>query len=304
MTWNFILNPQAGGGQALRFWQQLKPLLSQHNIKHHFHQTQYQGHAKVLSRALAENGERAFVAIGGDGSVNELLQGIFESGCDLQEFVLTVAPQGTGNDWARYHHIPKSPNAWLEFLQTANVVEHDVGVVEYGDDFLQQHVFINMAGSGLDCHILQQMGCAGGKSLRYYSTLLSSLYGYQGRTLHFKCFDDSSSQDVARTVLLSMFCIGRYGGAGMDFSPKAHHQSGVLHAVFVEDMPFLQRLFSLPYLLNGKIEHHRRVQAETMRALLVAGEDTALFQCDGELIGALPARLTLRPCAIRVLTRC
>ncbi|MCG6286217.1 diacylglycerol/lipid kinase family protein [Vibrio vulnificus] len=107
MIWNFILNPQAGGGKALRFWQQLKPLLSQHNIKHHFHQTQYQGHAKVLSKELAEQGERAFVAIGGDGSVNELLQGIFESGCDLQEFVLTVAPQGTGNDWARYHHIPK-----------------------------------------------------------------------------------------------------------------------------------------------------------------------------------------------------
>ncbi|NVC62490.1 hypothetical protein FC652_05035 [Vibrio sp. 05-20-BW147] len=301
MIWNFILNPLAGGGKALKFWQQVEPLLVKHKIAYRFHLTEYQGHARALSFELAQQGERAFVAIGGDGSVNELLQGLYESQLPLSEFVLTVAPQGTGNDWARYHKIPQQPQAWIDFLLRRTVVAHDLGLVSFGEGYTQRHVFINMAGCGLDCHILQKMGCAGGKSLRYYSTLLSSLYAYQGEWLSIRT-QQKHEETQAQSYLLAMYCIGRYGGAGMDFSPDAFHQSGHIHQVAIHNMPFVHRLLSLPYLLNGRIDTHPKVSVEKNTAFYIDSERNGQFQCDGELVGNLPAKVELVPKAIHVLS--
>ncbi|MBH9738796.1 diacylglycerol/lipid kinase family protein [Vibrio navarrensis] len=298
MRWNFILNPQAGGGKAQRFWQLLQPRLGQLTIEHTYHFSLYPGHSKVLARQLAQQGERAFVAVGGDGSINELLQGLFDSNVPLSDFILAVAPQGTGNDWARYHKIPSQLDEWLAFFLRRNVVKHDLGLVKHGENFALRHVFINMAGCGLDCHILQQMGCANGKSFRYYAMLLKSLHAYPGLPLQVRW----ESESIERTVLLSMFCIGRYGGAGMDFSPHADYQSGKIQLVSIGDMAFLKRLQSLPYLVNGKIAQHSAVMTRGVDKVSVQSDEQVRFQCDGELVGYLPIEIHVQPHAIFLLS--
>jgi len=298
MRWCFVVNPMAGGGKAKSEWPWLEAQLIAQGVCFCVEMTEYRKHAIEICRDLALNGERQFVAVGGDGSVNEVLQGILESGIALEEFTLSVLPWGSGNDWARFHQVPTKAKAWLTFFANAQRVHHDVGMAKYGPDWSQSHAFINIAGMGLDTMVLEEMGQAAGLSLRYYLTMLSCLYRYQAVRFNLQCDEKS----VETPALMLMSCIGRYGGAGMDFAPLASASNGAFNVLCINDMPFLQRLAGLRYLLNGRINQHPQVDHFTSPSLTITSDRPWHFECDGELIAPLPVKLTTHSQAIYVLS--
>ena len=179
-------------------------------------------------------------------------------------------------------------------LDYPDFIRHDVGLAEYGEDFSQQRYFLNFLGTGFDSYLLQRMGAAGGKRWRYYLHLLSGLWFYQSPEFIL------DGQRSTRSLML-MCCLGRFGGAGMKFAPQAHFDDGLFDRVNIQDMPFLQRLMSLPYLMNGKIKQHQRVQYSLHDKVFIDAREEFQFQCDGELIAPLPVNVSIKQQALYVL---
>ncbi|KLV05192.1 hypothetical protein ABT56_12475 [Photobacterium aquae] len=306
--WCFIINPHAGGGRAARQWPDLYQRLKSHSVTFEHAITTSSSQARALACSRANAGIRNFIAVGGDGTVNDILQGVFQSKLPLNNVTLSVVPWGTGNDWARFHHIPHSPNKWLSFFLNASQAPHDVGIAQYGKAYASHHAFLNIAGTGLDSHIIQQMGAAGGKSLRYYLTLFKSLYRYTANTMTLTLApltggDGHAASKITKRhkALITMVCIGQYGGSGMRFAPMANSHDGLLDVLSITDIPFWHRIISTPYLLNGKINQHPAAFYQQTPSVAVSDSTNEYFQCDGEIIDKLPVRFCIHPQQINTL---
>ncbi len=291
--WYFIINPFSGGGKAQKRWPSLQKALIDQGVKFECQFSQSPEHAIEIAQQAALQGYRYFVAVGGDGTINEVLQGLASSSIALNSFYFTAVPWGTGNDWAAMHQLPSKNKDIIKVLVAPDFILHDVGLAQYGDDFSQQRYFINFLGTGFDSFLLQRMGAAGGKRWRYYLHLLSGLWAYQS--------PEFVIDDVASTrSLMLMCCIGRMGGAGMKFAPSAAFDDGYFDRVNIQDMPFIQRLMSLPYLMNGKIQQHRQVQYSLHKQISIDTAAQFYFQCDGELIAPLPVKVSMQAKALHI----
>lgn len=298
----FIVNPLAGGGLAGRNWPGLRKLLLAAGIDHCFYLSEYRGHCDELTAAAFASGHRNFVAVGGDGTANEVLNGLLRvCGPDLLEISLGIVPWGTGNDWARYYGFSPAPEACVRRLQSGFSSLQDIGRANFIDaeGVSRSHYFLNCAGTGFDSYLLDQMETnALINRCRYFLYLLKCLLKFRASPLHL----GMNGTSFEGPVLLLEICLGRFAGAGMCFAPKAAVDDGLFEILLVRDMSITQLLGSLLYLYNGKISQHWAVSNWQCRFLSVAAQATQSLHCDGELVGNLPVEIEILPRALKVLT--
>ena len=154
----------------------------------------------------------------------------------------------------------------------------------HSDDTAKQHYFVNFVGAGLDSYTLELMGSGGGNSLRYLYYVIKGLLSYRSPSFTATL----KEQKVHLKSLMFLVCIGRYGGAGMDFAPRAKANDGLFNVLTIADMPLHKRILSLSSLYNGKINEHPQVQTWEVEKLKIEADPQLFFQCDGEIIDALP----------------
>ena len=302
--WYFIVNPTAGGNKPQRRLQQLKHSLEKSSLEFRLVESEYAGHATQLAEAAIQQGFTQISVVGGDGSLNEVVQAIMHSP-DPKKITLTALPWGTGNDWARMYRIPKRPKAFIRFLAKAKRQHQDIGkVMFHKDGEVKQHYFLNCIGCGFDSYLLEKMGNAGGNRLVYYRYLLICLKSYCAKPMKIACNNSPAKEE--QKSLLTMACITQFGGGGMRFAPEAKINDGLFDFIDIGDMPLLSRVLSLPYLANGKINHHKRasyMQTACVSLDTQSSHESINFQCDGELIGHLPFTASMHKQAIQVLYR-
>jgi diacylglycerol kinase family enzyme len=131
-TWCAVLNPVSGGGRALRERSRIERALRGAGINYSLHFSEYAGHAVQLASSAAEAGQRHFIAIGGDGTLNELLNGALPA-CSRRGSapVLALVPVGRGDDWARTHSIPRTVGEAVAAIARARMLQQDVGVAVF-----------------------------------------------------------------------------------------------------------------------------------------------------------------------------
>lgn len=296
--WLLIANPQAGGGRSRHHLAALQHALADAGIAFVLRYTHSPHHAtRLASEALAE-GCRRFVVIGGDGTLNEVVNGLYRQPQLASQCWLTVFPCGTGNDWAAQYRLPQDVPGFVAMLRQPQLARQDIGRVTFAGD-QPAHFFINFAGAGFDSFLLAKMGAAGGRRWRYLSTLLKCLRRFVAATMTVA----GGGQQLQVPALMTMACIGRYGGAGMQLAPAARPDDGLLDVLLIRDLPFLQRLLSLSQLFNGRIHRHRAVSAWQCESLSLAADVPLQLQCDGELAGWLPACIELVPQPLTVVIR-
>ncbi len=301
MKYCFIVNPAAGGGAARRNWPQLQAHLQVAGIDFCHYQSEYRGHCRELARAAFESGIRHFVAVGGDGTANEVLNGVLEAGePGAADFSLGSVPWGTGNDWARYYGLSPAPESCVELLQAGLSRGQDIGKATFTDagGNPRVHYFLNCAGTGFDSFLLDEMGAARGSRLRYLLYVIRCLAKYRPQSLRL----DAGGATFSGRVLLLDVCLGRYAGAGMRFAPNALTDDGVFDVLLVDHISIPRLLGSLLYLYNGRIDQHRSVHSWQCDALSITAQSEQHFHCDGELVGDLPVEIEILPGALRVLT--
>ena len=289
-----IFNPAAKGQKADRFSALLTSISSECTLK----QTTVPGDARKLAAEAVRDGFESIIAAGGDGTLNEVLNGLGDEPDGFAHARIGVLPLGTVNVFARELGISTKPEAAWEILQRGNERLIDLPHVESGEGEQRRRTyFAQLAGAGLDARAIELVDWSLKKKvgpLAYIAAGLKALGEEQTSIL---------VSDGAHTVTGELVLVGNgrlYGGEFRVF-PDASLNDGKLDVcVFPKvDWPTLLKC-GFPLVITGKLPASSVVRMAATSLTLV-GRASARFEVDGELGGALPARFGIQPSALRVL---
>jgi len=252
--------------------------------------------AELAAQATRDGAER-LVVVGGDGTVNEVVNGI--AGAPAPE--LAVIPRGTGWDFVRTFDIPRDLDAAIDVALSGNVREIDLGRVSYrawsGED--ADAWFANVASAGISGAIAKRANesskALGGKVSYYWSTL-AVFFGWQTGEMRV------AVDDEVRTgrMIDAMVANGRFLGGGMMMCPEAEPDDGLLDVLLIGDVTKRDLAFVLPKTYKGKHLPHPRLEALRGRVVSIDADEPQPLEIDGEQPGTTPLRIEVVPKALRV----
>ena len=300
-VWYCIVNPHAGSGKTMPEWALAEKFLAARAVSYKTVLTHCKFHATTLSYEAAREGFRRFLAVGGDGSVHEVLNGILryavETGVPPEDFTLAVIPIGSGNDWIKSLNVPHDTRAVVDLLADGSFARQDVVRVETGPD--QVCYMANIGGVGFDSRVCERVNALKERGKRskliYLGALLQTLF----TTRAFQTRIVADGEKVFEGEVYSVaFGNGRYSGGGMRQVPLSEIDDGLLDYMIVPKAPLLKLLTQLPRLYNGTANESGLLISGRCRGLEMTGEN--IVEIDGEVIGRLPLRLSMTGSQIRV----
>ena len=299
--WFVIVNPVSGGGRARRRWPMLAAALTKYGIQHDCAVTSHAGHAVQLAQQAIAGGHRRLLALGGDGSFNELVNGLFaQQQVPLDELLAAVAPLGTGNDWARTMQVPDDPELLAKTMARGRSRRVDLGIAELpavAGNAARRLAFHNNAGAGINAEALRLTPRGGPRALAYLIGLARALMRYKAP--QFEVSIDGRLR--SGRYLIALAANGHYYGAGMRLAPGAQVDDGVFDLALVETMSIMGALCRLPKLFNGRLEADPAVQILRCRSVTIRATPACGVEGDGQDFGSTPVTLTLQPGALNVL---
>ena len=294
-TWLLVLNPVSGRGAGLRDRHRIEAALGAQRISFRTAVSERAGHTVALVAQAVAAGCRRVVVAGGDGSLNEAANGILRQDRALAESVrLALIPLGTGNDWARSRAVAPDYGVCAAILASGCTSRQDVGVIDFADG--TRRFFVNVAGAGFDAGVIERMPSRRLGRLAYVVGLLRGLAAYRPVPLLWR---SEGRQDGAEAFVM-FACIGRHCGGGMLVAPDASDTDARLNLVLIRHMGRLEVLRSLPRLFDGSIYRHGRVTHWTAARIELLGPPGTSVEADGELVGRLPATVSVWPLALQV----
>lgn len=295
-----IVNPAAGAGKTARKWPHIMARLQSIDLRFDYDITEAPGHARELAKDAVARGYELVVSVGGDGTINEVVNGLYDTG-SIADVMFGIIGTGTGGDYIRTIGIPRAPLEACQCLKEPRKVTVDVGVVEYlSDDETVRRLFVNFAGMGFDAEIVKattQKYKTLNATVSYLAGLLSSLLFYKNKTVTLNV-DGEAIQEKVCTVLVSN---GKYGGGGMFAAPEADISDGLLDVLIIGDLSKPDLLWSLPRVYRGTHLTHPKVTLKKVREIEIRSGDSVSLQADGELLGGLPARFYVLPSLLNVV---
>ena len=289
-----IFNPVARGNKARRFRHFLNELSQQCALK----ATTGPGDARRLAQAAVATGYDVIAAAGGDGTVNEVLNGIGDEEDGFARARLGVLPLGTVNVFARELKIPlRLERAW-QVLRQAHETRIDLGRVDFLDEGKPaQRYFVQLAGAGLDARAIELVSWKLKKSAGPLAYVVAGIQALAEKQPRITVSADGKKVEGELALLGN----GRFYGGRFDVFPGANLSNGRLHAcVFPKvNVPSLLRL-APGFLVRRKFSEHRvgRLSAEKLE---VTSDSPAAFELDGEWVGHLPATFSVEPKKLRVV---
>ena len=289
-----IFNPAARGNKARRFKKFLSELSQQCALK----ATSAPGDARRLAQAAVATGYDVVVAAGGDGTVNEVLNGIGDEEDGFQRARLGVLPLGTVNVFARELKIPlRLEHAW-RLLKQARETKIDLGLAEYTEDGkLQRRYFMQLGGAGLDARAIELVSWKLKKSA---GPLAYVVAGFQALTEKQPTITASANGQKIEGEL-ALFGIGKYYGGSFDVFPEADMRDGRLDVCAFPKVNIAALLKLIPgFLARRKFSEHR-VRRLSGARIEFTSNLSAAFELDGEWVGNLPATFSVQRQQLRVV---
>lgn len=289
-----IVNPVAGDGRALRFWQACRSAVAEHGAGVEEVVTTGPGQA---TETAAQAGERLVVAVGGDGTVHEVIQGLL-GGNPPRRPRLAILQRGTGSDLARSVAAPKAANQIARWLQSDRYWTVDAGVV---DTSTGRHFFLNAADAGIGAAVVgrAQHGVRRlGGTVNFLMAALISLLRHRNQLVRLQLDGSAFESECVRTIAVAN---GRWFGGGMQIAPAARLDDGLLDVVVVGDVSRWLGIRSLPLLYRGTHGRLRQVRFARARVVRIEADEPVGIEADGELIGETPAEFRVLPGAIDLL---
>jgi YegS/Rv2252/BmrU family lipid kinase len=302
-TWMVIVNPNAGYGKGKTDWMTISDILKEEQIAFAHVFTEQSGHAIELARQYVEEGYRNFIVVGGDGTLNETVNGIFsQSLCATHEITLAMIPVGTGNDWGRMFHIPHHYREAIKVIKKHAVRPHDVGSVTYiKDGVSRKRYFLNIAGLGFDAQVVKrtnhqkELGKHG--KFIYLVSLMKCLVKHRHVPVKLK-IDDTVTEKEIFTISIG---IGKYSGGGMRQTPHALPDDGLFDMTVIQDLSIPAILWNLRRLYDGTILEQSRIDGYQGQIIHIEPREELWLEADGELLGHAPATFTIFPQSIQVI---
>jgi diacylglycerol kinase (ATP) len=296
-----IVNPVAGAGRTRREWPRIMGLFRASGLRFEHEITEAPGHAIELAKAAASNGFDTVVSVGGDGTINEVVNGLYASG-NIRDIALGIVSTGTGSDYIRTVGVPRRYEDACRCLLQPKRRTVDLGVVEYTDNgSLKQRLFVNFSGFGFDAEIVRRTTRqfkALGSLPAYLMGLLVTLVAYRNKDISLKVDGELIERRVCAVIMNN----GKYGGGGMFAAPGADLADGWLDVLIIGDMSKPDLLRSLPRIYKGTHLTHPKVAMKRAKEIEVECRGGRMqLQADGELLGEVPARFRVLPSLLNVI---
>lgn len=295
-----IVNPHAGAGKTARQWPQIEQLMQGLGLRYEHALTEAPGHAIELVAAAARRGYRTVVAVGGDGTVHEAANGLWQAGA-LDTVSLGVVSTGTGSDFLRSTPIPADGEAACRRLIQPVTLRIDLGVLEFQQDGAPaKRCFVNMAGIGFDAEVVRTTTLkykALGAAPAYLLGLLTTFLTYRARSLILS-LDGAAEKRRVFTVMMGN---GKFGGGGMMTTPDAELADGLFDVMVIGNINALDLISQLPKLYQGTHVNHPKVDIYRAARVEINPSRPMALQADGELLGQAPAVFSLLPKALNLI---
>ena len=300
-SWVIIVNPASANGRTGRDWLHNQSLLEGLLPKFEAWLTEYPGHARLLAQKARDLGFSTIAVHGGDGTINEVVNGLL---CSSQgDPTLALFPSGTGADLVRTLGIPHPLKKAVGPALKGSSQRIDVGLVQFED--LQGHpsqrYFINVTDVGFGGDLVRFVNShskkLGGK-LSFFRGLLVTLFRYKNRTIRITLDNKAPFQVRASSIVVAN---GQYFGGGMWVAPPARLDDGILDVVAVGDVSKREVLTNIPRLYRGTLAAHPKVRTYQARQLELTSKEEVLIDLDGELVGRLPASFQILSQKIKIL---
>lgn len=299
-----IVNPRSGGGLSEKRWARLRARLSDGLGELDSAFTSGPRDATEIAGREAAAGRRLIVALGGDGTISEVADGILRAGAGAMT-ELGLIPRGTGGDFRRTLDIPPDPEAAARRIREGRVQVIDAGRARYvaPDGTPAVRHFVNVASFGFSSAVASRANASSkrmGGRVAFLAATVRTVLSYDNTDLWLTL---NGGPRQRRRVLMTAVGNGRYFGGGMKICPGAALDSGKLDVVVVGDFSRGEVLTRVGRLYDGshlELEDVSCVRAATITAEPVDADARVPIELDGETPGYLPATFEVLPGALRV----
>ena len=296
-----IINPESDKGRTGRRWKLIKEALGSFFKEYRCEFTEKPYHATEISRAAIKDGTELIVGIGGDGTMNEIANGFFDSDCILNpETSLGVIPAGTGSDFSRSLNIPQSYTNALEIITQVPSYNIDAGKVRFSDHGGRscERYFLNNSDFGIGGEVGRHMNLRKMKKKKssYFRSTLATFLNYKNKRLCIKIDGTELPEDQ---YMMGAIANGKIFGKGMKAAPDAKLDDGLFDILLVKSMRFIDFLRTVRKLYTGTHLPHPRIDLWRGRKVEVTAspEETrpVFIEVDGEQLGQAPVIFDILP---------
>ncbi len=307
--WLVVVNPKAGSGKCEKDWPRVKELLIKYGFSFLSVLTERPFHAIEITRNMVNDlGFKKIIAVGGDGTLNEVVNGIFQqTRFNTTDITLGMITIGTGNDWGRMYDFPLKYEKAIKIIRNERTFLQDVGKVKYSYETEDKsRYFINMAGMGYDAFVAKKTNNLkaqgkGGK-LSYLVNLVLGLFQYEVVQLSI-IVDDA---EVVNDQVFSMSIgICKYNGGGMMQLPNAIPDDGLFDMTVIRKTTKLRVVRNIKRLFDGTFIQMPEVDTFRGKKIQITStpRHSIFLETDGESLGSSPLDFTIVPRAVRLIVR-
>jgi YegS/Rv2252/BmrU family lipid kinase len=298
-----IVNPNAGNGKGRKEWNRISALIKKAGLPFTAKFTERKGHAIDITRDAISAGFRNIVIVGGDGTLNEAVNGVITNTvCPPTHITLSLIPVGTGNDWGKMFGISTDHEKAVRIICDNKTLLHDAGLITfYNGSEKSTRYFINIAGLGFESVVVKKTNLQkdkghGGKLIYFYN-LLTSLLAYKNTKAEIVIDGEIIHADLFSLNVGN----GRYCGGGMRQTPRAMPDDGLLDVTIINGMGKFEIIRNLKILYDGTILRHPKIDGYKCKNIKVTSESAMLIEADGESLGQTPAEFNIIADAIKIV---
>ncbi|MFL1673265.1 diacylglycerol/lipid kinase family protein [Paenibacillus dendritiformis] len=293
----FIVNRISGNGKGIKTWRKIEPLLQNKQVHYKVEFSDSPSHAALLVRQymIEHDKMKAFVIVGGDGTIQSVAHEIAESNIPLG-----IIPAGSGNDLARGLHIPLNAKKALEYLLTGTTKKIDIARIG-------SKCYTTVVGIGIDGKVAQTVNLSRYKkwfnhlkmgNLSYIFSFIQVLLRYKPANVHITV--DGKEMIFSDVWLIAVANLPNYAG-GMKICPEACYTDGFFHICIVQGTSRWTLMKIFPDVFRGNHIFHPAVTTLRGRKVEVYTESPMIAHGDGEMIGETPLEVTVYQDAIHVI---
>ena len=298
--WGVIYNPKAGTRKVQKRWKEIKAYMDSKGVSYDYVQSEGFGSVERLAGILANNGYRTIVVVGGDGALNDAINGIMLSNAeDKENIAIGIIPNGIGNDFAKYWEMSSEYKEAVDCIINNRRRKIDVGTCYYYDG--QKHMtryFLNAIYIGLGARIVQISDGTrrfwGIRELSFAASMFLLLFERKLYRTHL-CINGEHIRGRIMTV-----CVGSARGYGLTPSAVPYH--GWLDVSVIYRPELIQLFSGMWMLLQGRILNHKMVKPYRTRKVKVLRAQNASVSLDGRILDRhFPLEITIQPEAITLI---
>lgn len=265
--------------------------------------TSRRNEAADIAREAARNGNEAVIAVGGDGTINEIVNGLLSSrNHGSFQCALGIISSGTGRGLAQSLGLPPTVDEQARVILSGNTGVIEVGKVRWTENDSGQRLryFVNECQAGIGGHVVKSIEDSGRKRNGFMGFGLTTLK----LALTLKNFDIRVSIDGDGRYDMPMFGVvvanGTHTGGGMNLTPNAKFDDGKLDVLMICTRSVISRLANLPKIYSANHLKSSRFIYLKAQSVRIDSSEPVLLEADGEMLGTLPAEISVVPNALRV----